>query len=99
MTSNVKEFINKYNWKGINYPSEVDDWERFDKNNLTIFLINKKKKILPAYISKHNLPGESQIILLMIPNKEKVGWHYVAVKNYLHYFIETLQNTMVVFIV
>ena len=35
----------------------------------------------------------------MIPNKEKVEWHYVAVKNYLHYFIETLQNTMVVFIV
>ena len=23
--------INKYNWKGINYPSEKDDWEKFEK--------------------------------------------------------------------
>ena len=21
-------FINKYNWKGINYPSQKDDWEQ-----------------------------------------------------------------------
>ena len=24
--SNIKPFINKYNWKGINYPSKMDDW-------------------------------------------------------------------------
>ena len=23
--SNIKPFMNKYNWKGINYPSKVDD--------------------------------------------------------------------------
>ena len=23
--SNIKPFINKYNWKGINYPSKIDD--------------------------------------------------------------------------
>ena len=23
--SNIKPFINKYNWEGINYPSKVDD--------------------------------------------------------------------------
>ena len=41
--------------------------------------------ICPAYISKINSNGEKQIIILMIPNKEKEGWHYLAVKNYLHY--------------
>ena len=24
----------------------------------------------------------------MIPNEEKEGWHYLAVKNYLHYYME-----------
>ena len=38
----------------------------------------KGKEILPAYISKHNSTREKQIILLMIPNEEKEGWHYLA---------------------
>ena len=37
----------------------------------------------PAYISKHNVNHENQIILLMIPNGE--GWDYLAVKNYQDY--------------
>ena len=36
--SNIKLFINKYDWKGINYPSKIDDWKTFEKNNLTIAL-------------------------------------------------------------
>ena len=55
--SNVKPFINKYNWKGINYPSKIDDWKIFEKNNQTIalnILYTKEKDILSAYISKHN---------------------------------------------
>ena len=45
--SNIKPFINKYNGKGINYPTKVDDWKTFEKNNpklLLIFCILKKKK-------------------------------------------------------
>ena len=34
-----------------------------------------------AYISKINSNCEKQIILLMIPNEEKEGWHYIAVKK------------------
>ena len=47
----VKPFINKYNWEGINFPSEKDDWKNFEKNNVTIalnVLYAKKEKI---YIS------------------------------------------------
>ena len=31
--SNIISFINKYNWKGINYPSKIDHWKNFEKNN------------------------------------------------------------------
>ena len=36
--SNIKPFINKYSWKGINYPSKLDYWKTFEKNNPTIAL-------------------------------------------------------------
>ena len=34
--SNIKPFINKYNWQKINYPSKIGDWKTFEKNNPTI---------------------------------------------------------------
>ena len=54
--SKIKPFINKYNWKGINYPSEKGDYRKSEKNNLTISfnaLYQKEIKIWPAYISKY----------------------------------------------
>ena len=30
--------MNKYSWKGINYPSGKNGWKKFEKNNLTIAL-------------------------------------------------------------
>ena len=41
----------------------------------------KEKEIYSAYIAKHNSTREKQIILLMIPNEEKEGWHYLAVNK------------------
>ena len=35
---NINPFINKYNQEGIHFPSEKDDWKKFEKNNLTIAL-------------------------------------------------------------
>ena len=52
----VKPFIKKYKWEGINFPSEKDDWKKFEKNNVTIalnFLYAKKEKIYLAYVSKN----------------------------------------------
>ena len=39
----------------------------------------KEKEICPAYISKITSNCEKQIILLMIPDEEKEGWHYLAI--------------------
>ena len=61
--SNIKLFINKYNWKGINYPSKIDDWKKSEKNNPFIALNTlciKDKSICQAYISK----------LILIVNKK-----------------------------
>ena len=64
------------------YPSEKDDCKKFEKNYLTIVLTVlyvKNEKIYPAYVSKHNLKHEKQIIRLIIWNGE--GWHYIAKKK------------------
>ena len=82
----IKLFINTYNWEGINFLSEKDDWKQFEKNNVAIglnVLYVKKEKIYPAYVSKYNSNCEKQVILLMNSNGEK--WHYFAVKNYWDY--------------
>ena len=72
--SNIKPFINKYNWDEEKYLSKIDEWKTFEKNNPTIafnlFLV-KEVEICPAYISRINSNCKKQIILLMIPNKEK----------------------------
>ena len=90
----IKSFINKYNREGINFPSEKDDWKRFEKNNVAIALnalYAKKKYIYPPEVSKHNSNREKQVILLMVSNgekrevKSKGRWYYLAVKNYQHY--------------
>ena len=82
--SNIKPFINKFDWEGINYPLKKDESKMFERNNLTTavnILYIKEKEILPAYISQHNSTREKQIILLMISNKEKEGQRYLPVKN------------------
>ena len=34
--SNIKPFIDQYNWKEINFPSHKKDWNEFGKNSKTI---------------------------------------------------------------
>ena len=66
--------MNKFNWEGINYPSKIDDWKMFEKNNPKIalnILYTEEKEIYPAYISKINSNSGKQIILLMILIKKR----------------------------
>ena len=37
-TTKFKPFINKYNQDGTKYPSQKEDWKKFEKNNVTIAL-------------------------------------------------------------
>ena len=36
--SNLMSFIDKYNWKGIEFPSKSKDWKKIEQNNKTIIL-------------------------------------------------------------
>ena len=36
--SKLKPYINKYNWKGIEFPVGSKEWQKFEKNNKTIAL-------------------------------------------------------------
>ena len=41
----IKPFINKYNWEGIIFPSERDDWKKFEKNVTIALNVLYTKKI------------------------------------------------------
>ena len=61
----TEPFINKYNNEEINFPSEKDDWKKWEKSKITIvfnYLYAEKEKIYPAFVSKHNSNREKQSI-------------------------------------
>ena len=69
--STFKSYINKYIWKDIKFPSDKEDWKKFQQNNKEIvlnilFVLHNKKEIRPAYISKYIHKRKNQVILLMI---------------------------------
>ena len=82
--SNINPFINQYNWEDIDFPAEIKEWKRFERNNTTIapnilFIPHNEKTINLACKSKYNRKREDQVVLLMLTNGEK--WHYIALKN------------------
>ena len=57
--SKLRPYINQYNWKSIKFPSDKEDWKKFEQNNKEIasnilFVPHNKKEIEPSYISKYN---------------------------------------------
>ena len=57
--SNIKPFIDQYNWEGIDFPAGIKDWKKFERNNKTIalnilFISHNEKTINLAYKSKYN---------------------------------------------
>ena len=57
--SKIKPFIDKYNWKEIDFPSHSKDWKKFELNNKSItlnilYVPHNTKKIRHAYKSKYN---------------------------------------------
>ena len=74
--SNLKLFIDQYNWNDKDFPCTGKDWKKFELNNESIalnilYVPHNTRKIHLAYKSKHNLTREKQVILLMITDGEK----------------------------
>ena len=72
--SKSKPFTSKCNWIGTNYPFGQDDWKEIQKNNpkiaLNVLYVKEMNKY-SAYVSKHNLNYEKEIILLTIQNGDR----------------------------
>ena len=74
---NIKPFVEKYDWDGINFPAGISDCKRFDLNNKFIalnvlYVPYGEKNIRHAYKSKYNLKRQKQVILLMITDGENI---------------------------
>ena len=83
--SNLKPFIDNYNWNDLEFPAGHKDYSAFEKNNSEIalnilYVPYNTKEILPSYISKHNKTRNIQANLLMITDNEN-NWHYLAIKS------------------
>ena len=66
--SKIKPFIDKCNWKEIDFPSHSKDWKNFESNNKSIVLNilhvpHNTEKIRHTFKSKYNLKRENQVIL------------------------------------
>ena len=82
--SNVKPYISKYNWEGIEFPAGPKDWQKFERNNNTtapniLFVPHNTKAVRVAYRSEYNNKCKKQVILLMITGGKK--WHYLVITN------------------
>ena len=80
--SKSKHYINKYNWKGIDFSAGLKEWIKFEKNDKTIalnilYITRNIKTISVAHRSEYNSKHKKQVILLIISNSKKQ--HYLAV--------------------
>ena len=74
--SKLKPYINKYNWKRMNFSTTSKDWKKFELNNKTIalnvlYIPNNTKAISVAYKSDYNNKRKKEVISLMISNGRK----------------------------
>ena len=47
--SNIKPFIDQYNWEGIEFPAGIKDWKKFERNKaiaLNILFVPHSEKII-----------------------------------------------------
>ena len=69
----MKPRINEYSWEGINFPSEKDNWKKFEKNNVTtalnVLYTKKLRKTSNSFI--HSKRGKialpcSKVMIIII---------------------------------
>ena len=93
--SKLKPYINKCNWKGIDFPAGSKDCIKFEKINETIALNVlhipcNTKTMSVAYKSKYDNKHKKQVILLMITNGKEQ--HYLAVTEISAFFQKISSN-------
>ena len=82
--SNIKPFINQYNWEGIDFQLHQKDCKKFAENHKLIslnilYVQHNTKQIRTGYKSKCNHRRKNQVNLLMITDGKK--WNYLALRS------------------
>ena len=77
-------FSCEYNWEGIEFPTGIKDWKRFERNKETVVVNilqvpHNEIKISHTYKSKYNHARKNQVVFLMISYVEK--WHHIVFKS------------------
>ena len=71
--SNIKPYINNFNWDNINFLLTGQDYQNFEINNsstaLNILQMNDQQKIDYLYESKFNSKKRNRVIFLLLENK------------------------------
>ena len=76
--------------EGIDIPSGIKDWKKFERNNKTIalntlYVTHNTKTINLACKSKYNRKSENRVVLLLITNSKQSDefdkWHYIVLKS------------------
>ena len=74
--TNIKPYVNNFNWKNINFPPANQDYKNFEINNenisLNIYQFDNEK-ISQLYKSQY---AKKQVNLLLLKNM-----HYICIKN------------------
>ena len=79
--SKIKSFIDRYNWKEIDFSSHKKDGKKIELNNKSVaidilFVSDNTKEIRHTYKSKLNFIRKNQVILLMITNAKQMPLSY-----------------------
>lgn len=80
--SKLREFENRYNWQGIEFPTTIKSISKFEKNNPDIavnVLYVTKKSINNLRRSEYKITRSKQVNLLLIKDGKKT--HYTCIKK------------------
>ena len=76
--SNLRKFIDNYNWSGLKFPVSIKDIGIFEMNNdISVNVLSVEDKNI--YICRKGRPTLREVNLMLISEKDK--WHYTAIKS------------------
>ena len=84
LINNLRTLEKKYNWRGLQYPTKVSDFDKFERDNpnisINVYCLSEENEILPMRVCDDE--KEIHRDLLIITNVEEERNHYVLIKNF-----------------
>lgn len=82
----MEQYINKFNWTGVEFPTEYKHIDIFEENNpygFNVHIFNSDTNVVsPSRISKKYLQNNDTKIIDLIYLKDNDNYHYAYIKNF-----------------